>query len=214
MTSHAISVIGAFEDTGRANRAVEDLSQRGVPRDHLRVVRPGEDRDPMRVGEMRAEMRDEASHSFAGPSIALFTPAQAKGAFVGVTVGVAVGALIGAVVGGVWASMGASALPGWMRFLIAFVSFATGGATIGFIAGGALEPRRAGRRRPGRMLDEERSAADGTTLVAVRATDPGQATVAHEVLEQAGALRVDDLDAEADPIDAPGYWSSGGRGGR
>jgi hypothetical protein len=56
----------------------------------------------------------------------------------------------------------------------------------------------------------------------VEAVNEQEAEVAHEVLEGAGAARVDDVDRDGEPLppqsehprpaDPPDYWSNGGRG--
>jgi hypothetical protein len=193
MTPGNGNVVAAFDDRGAARRAIDDLSRHGLPKSHVRLVRAGADHDRARIAELRAEMQEEASGSVAGPGIGLFTPDQAKGAFPGAALGGVFGLAFGIVVGLVWATVVASALSGTGRVLIAASTFAVTGAVIGFVAGGAMNPRLEAKRRPGAMLDEKRMAADATTLVEVNVSDEHEAEIAHEVLEQSGATRVDDV---------------------
>jgi hypothetical protein len=174
------------------------------------------------IGELRAEMQDEVSHAVAGPSIGLFTPEQAKGAFPGAIIGGVVGLVIGAAIGAIWASVDNSPISEFGRLLIPAVCAMVAGGTIGFIAGGALKPRFDFAKDRGHTMDEPRAVTEGATLVEVEATDQHEAEIAHEVLENAGAVRVDDLDRSRDPLppqhddprpaDPPNWYQNGGRG--
>lgn len=218
--ANSYNVVAAFDDGRTARRAAEDLSRRGVA--HVRLVGPGEVRDKARVGELRAEMQDEVVESFAGSGISLVTPDQAKGASVGSIVGAAAGLCVGLVAGFIWANLATSAMSEAGRIAIMAVCGVAAGATIGFIAGGALKPRYEGAKHPGKMLDEKRLEGERLTLVAVEAIDERQAHLAHELLEGAGATRIDDVDREGEPLppqsrhprpaDPPDWWSNGGRG--
>lgn len=215
-------LVAAFPDTQRAQRAVEDLTTRGLKQTRVRLVRPAAD-DRARIGEMRAEMQEEVAEGWAGPSIGFFTPSQAKGAAWGTIVGAVAGLVLGLAIGVMWGWLFESAISSVGRLAIAVVCFVIGGATGGVIVGGAMKPRREAGRRPAAMLDERRLAGEDATLVAVRVTDDEEARVVQHVLEDSGASRVDPIDVEGGPLppqsehprpaDPPGRWSDPRRDG-
>jgi hypothetical protein len=222
MAPQTHNVVASFEDRRVAQRAAEDLSRRGLPSSHVRIVRSGALRDRARVGEFRDEMQDEVSGSFASPAVGLMTGEQAQGAVPGALLGTALGLLVGAGLGAGWAYLGDSPISEIGRFAIAAVCCMFAGATIGFVAGGAMKPRLEAAKQPGEMLDEKRLDAEATTIVAVERVGPEEAELAHAVLEGAGATRVSAVDADDEPLppqsehprpaDPPGYWADGGRG--
>jgi hypothetical protein len=217
-TAREHDIVAAFADESRARRAVDSLTRRGVNKSHLRLVPPTTN-DPARVGEMQAEMREEAE-GLGGPAF-FMTPDQAKGAIPGIVLGGLIGLVIGLVGGAMWGWLVDSAISPVGRLAIVAVSCMVAGSTIGFIAGGAVVPRVEGRAKPSRMLDERRLAGERDTLVAVHVTDEDEAHLAEEVLKDAGATRIDALDDEGTPLppqhehprpaDPPGWWSSNGR---
>ncbi len=215
-------LVAAFPDGGRARRAVDDLADRGVKRNRVRLVAARGD-DETRVGEMRAEMQEEVAEGFGGPSVGFLTPTQAKGAMSGTALGAIVGAVAGVVIGLMWGWLVESSISSVGRLIIAVACFVIAGATGGSIIGGALKPRRDAARHPGAMLDERRLAGETDTLVAVTVSDEEEASVVQRVLEGSGASRVDALDVEGEPLppqsehprpaDPPGRWSDPDREG-
>jgi hypothetical protein len=215
------NVVAAFQDPGRAESAARDLERRGVARRHLHLVRPQQP-DPARVAEMRGEMQQEVDDSVAGPGVVL-TPEQAKGATGGTMAGTVVGLVLGIAIGAFWAFGMESAISEMGRLLIAAICFGIGGAVVGFVAGGALKPRMEGERHPGRMLDERRLAGERDTLLEVHVTNEDEAHIVEEVLEHAGAERIDAMNTDGTPLppqsehprpaDPPGYWQGNGKRG-
>jgi len=214
------NVVAAFDDTRKAQRAVQKLEQSGVEKNNVYVLRPGMDRRADRVAELRAEMQEEVSEGVAGPAIGFMTPAQAKGASLGTMAGTLAGAVIGAVIGVVWAALVQSDISPVARFLFAFVPFALAGAVVGVIAGGAFKPRAEAARHP-KQMDDATLAAERDTIVAVHVNDPDTAERAQHVLEELGAERVDAVNADGTPLppqaehprpaDPPGRWWWPGR---
>ena len=219
-TAREHDIVAAFPDEGRARKAVESLARRGVSKSHLKLV-PPLTADPARVSEMEAEMQQEIGEGVGGPGVGFMTSSQAKGAFPGAIVGGFVGLVVGLIGGAMWGWLADSAISPMGRLAIVAVCFMIAGGTIGFIAGGALNPRMEGWRKPGGMLDERRLAGERDTLVAVHVTDDDEARVAEEVLQTAGATRIDAIDDEGSPLppqhehprpaDPPGWWSGNGR---
>lgn len=213
-------IVAAFNDPGSAQRVAQDLERRGVPKRHLHLVRPSEN-DPARVAEMRGEMQEEVTEGFAGPGIGFATPAQTKGAAIGTAIGTAVGVALGLAIGAFWAFAVDSAISQTGRLAIAAVCFGLGGSAAGFIAGGALKPRSESKKRPSGMLDAKRLAGERNVLLEVHVTDEDEARMVTDVLEHAGAARVDAIDNEGTPLppqhehprpaDPPSYWQGNGR---
>jgi hypothetical protein len=220
MSAHGYDVIAAFPDPKRARRAVTDLSNRGLPERNIRLVSGGRRKDPARVSEMRAEMQEEVRDSVVGPGV-VFTPSQSRGVVRGVLIGALAGVIVGLVVGAGWAAFFDSGLPLAGRFAIAAVVFGVAGATIGFVGGGAMEPRLEAADRSGQMTDDRRPAGQDQTLVSVRVTDEGEGATVIDLLERSGASRVDSVAPDGSPLapqsehprpaDPPGWWENGGR---
>jgi len=215
------NVVAAFPDEQRARRAVRKLTEVGVDQRHLRLVKPGHDDDPDRVAVLRAEMQDEVTEGWAGPSIGFMTPAQTKGAVNGVFLGLLIGGLIGVVVGVVWGLFGHGPPGPVARSLIVFLPFAIAGTTAGAIAGGALRPRAEASFDRTEPMDDARLAAERDTIVAVHVPDADTAERAQHVMEELGAERVDAVNADGTPLppqsehprpaDPPGRWWWPGR---
>lgn len=215
------NVIGAFGDSQRARRAISDLSRRGIPEQRVRLLRKGQG-DVTRVAEMQAEMAEEVTHGWAGPSVGFMTPSQAKGALFGTVTGAVIGLAIGLAVGAAWGLFTDSPISSLGRLAIGAACFLVGGATMGVIAGGALKPRIDGAEHPGRMLDERRLAGESDTLVAVHVDGDREAEVAQDVLTSAGAERVDAIVDDGSPMapqhehprpaDPPDWWKEEGSG--
>lgn len=221
------NVIAAFPDDSHADGAVRMLTDAGVRQAQVHVLHPGRDgsgRDRARDARaaMRGEMQDEVAEGFAGPGIGFATPDQAKGAFIGTGAGIVAGAAIGAAVGLIWIAIAHSAVPSTTRMVIAVVVFAIGGSVAGFIAGGALKPRiEAERVDPAAQLDEKRLAAERGTVVALHLADPRVVDRARRILQEAGAERIDAVNADGTPLppqsehprpaDPPGRWWWPGR---
>jgi hypothetical protein len=167
------------------------------------------DDDPARVAELRAEMQEEARESVAGPGV-VFTPAQKRGAERGTLAGAVIGVLIGLGIGAGWAFFVDSNLTEFARIAIATVAFGAGGATIGFVAGGAVEPR---------IEAEGRFSSADQTLVTVHVDDEGEGAQVIDLFERLGASRVDTVAPDGSPLppqaqdprpaDPPGWWSNG-----
>lgn len=218
-TSREHDIVAAFPDEQRARTALESLTKRGVRKSHLKLVSPRSN-DPARVAEMGAEMQEEVVEGVGGPGVGFMTPSQARGAFPGALLGGLVGLAVGLIAGAAWGWLTDSAISPIGRVAIVAVSFIVAGSTIGFIAGGALNPRAEGRRKPGGMLDERRLAGERDALVAVHVSGDDEAQLAEKVLRAAGATRIDAVDDDGAPLppqhehprpaDPPGWWSNGG----
>jgi hypothetical protein len=212
-------IVAAFRDPSSAERVAKDLERRGVSRRHLHLVRSKQP-DRARVAEMRGEMQEEVDESVAGPGVVL-SPEQAKGAGGGVLIGAIVGLAAGLAVGALWAFGFESAMSQSGRLFVAGLCFLAAGATIGFVLGGALKPRLDAAEHPGKMLDERELAGEADTLLEVHIENSDDAHMIEEVLERAGAERVDAVDREGTPLppqsehprpaDPPGYWQGNGR---
>jgi hypothetical protein len=219
-TDRDFDIVAAFPDPERAERVAKALERRGVPKRHLHLVRPAHS-DPARAAEMRSEMADEVNEGVAGPGVGFLTEDQARGAMRGALVGMLTGLVLGLAVGTLWAFAVDSALSETGRMLIAAICFAIGGMIAGFVSGGALKPRFEATRHPGRMLDERALAGERGALLEVHVSSDDEASIVEEVLEHAGAERVDAVEHDGTPLppqrehprpaDPPGYWQGNGR---
>jgi hypothetical protein len=194
------NVIAAFTNDVRANGAVRRLTKAGVDA-KVHILHPGRDSGADARAALRAEMQDEVSEGFGGPGIGFITPKQAKGAFLGTFAGIAAGAALGAAVGLLWIAVSHSAVPNVTRMVLAIIVFAIGGAAAGFVAGGALKPRiDADRVDPESQLDEEHLTAERGTVVALHVGDQRSVDRACRILSEAGAQRVDAVNADGRPL--------------
>jgi len=199
----SINVIAAFRTSDGAKGARQELARAGVRKSDVRLVafRTDEEREGhTRKAALRSEMQDEVSEGWAGPSIGFMTPSQAKGVFGGVIGGAVIGALIGTIGGLAWALFADGPMSDAARFLFVFIPSVIGMSTAGFIIGGAMKPRAEGMERPGKMLDEKKMATERDTLLSVSVKDENAALKARKVLEEAGAERVDAVDASGTPL--------------
>jgi hypothetical protein len=161
--------VAVFRDRGSAQQAADRARRSGGQ--HVAVEDPNDD-----VRALVGEMREETAESWAGPSIAIYTPEMARH-IPGPT---AAGALIGAVlalplalvVGGTVSVIG--------RLILAAFCGAIAGGTIGFLGGGFL----GARRRAVRDMAEERG-----VVVGVQGGNPA----AVRALAESGAVRIDRL---------------------
>lgn len=168
-------VVAVFSDEVTARRAADEARRKGA-----QDVAINDPRDDTRA--LIGEMREETAESWAGPSVAIYTPEMARH-IPGPTFAAA---LIGAVVFMPMAFfVDGLTLAG--RLLLAALSGAIGGGTIGFLAGGFL----GARRRATLDLAEERG-----VVVGMQGGNPA----AVRALADAGPIRVDRL-AGAFPID-------------
>jgi hypothetical protein len=168
-------VVAVFADAATARRAADEARRNGAR--EVAVDNPDDD-----VRALVGEMREETAESWAGPSVAIYTPEMARH-IPGPT---AAAALIGALVALPMAFFtDGLTLPG--RLLIAAVCGAIGGGTIGFLAGGFI----GARRRATLDLADERG-----VVVGMQGGNPA----AVEALARAGAMRIDRL-AGVNPID-------------
>lgn len=169
-------VVAVFPDEATAQRAADRARRSGAQ--NVAVNDPNDD-----VRALVGEMREETSESWAGPSVAIYTPEMARH-IPGPT---AAFALAGAVLALPMAFLVADGVSLTARLIIAAVCGAVGGGTIGFLAGGFL----GARRRATRDLADERGVVvgmQGGNAAAVRA------------LANAGAMRVDRVRG-AQPVD-------------
>jgi hypothetical protein len=195
------NLIAAFEDDAHADHAVRDLTRAGVRGADVHILHPGRDSGPDARAALRSEMQDEVDESFAGPGVSFATKSQAKGAFVGTFAGIAAGAILGAAVGLLWVAFTHSAVGDVTRVAIAIIVFAIGGAAAGFIAGGAVKPRiEADRHDPMAQLGEQHFASERGTVVALHLRDRGTVDRAYRILTEAGAERVDAVNANGTPL--------------
>jgi hypothetical protein len=192
------NVVAAFDREANARQALDFLVGTGIPRSAMRLRRPREGSDGDEIAEQRAEMQDELVESW--PALGLLTSAQAKGAFAGTAIFALGGVILGTLGGLVWAFGFQSALSPLARIVL--VAFLTGvaGATVGFVAGGGLEPRREAAADPTRMMDDQRTAAERDVLLAVHVEEQVLADRAADGLRRLGAERVDLVDAAGTPL--------------
>ncbi|MEW6475328.1 MAG: hypothetical protein AB1679_23985 [Actinomycetota bacterium] len=169
-------IVAVFPDEVTAERAAERARRLGA-----REVAVGNPDDEARA--LVGEMREETSESWAGPSVALYTPEMARH-IPGLTV---IFAAAGAVLALPLAFVDFGGVSWIGRLFIAAVSGAVGGGTIGFLVGGFL----GARRRAVLDLAEERGVVVGIE---------GGNRKATAALVKAGAMRVDRLVGQM-PID-------------
>jgi hypothetical protein len=169
-------VVAVFPDEATAEKAADRARRSGG-----RNVAVNDPQDDVRA--LVGEMREETAESWAGPSVAIYSPEMARhlpGPTAAFALGGAVLALpLAFLVGG-----GVSLV---VRLILAAVCGAVGGGTIGFLLGGFL----GARRRASRNLADERGVVvglQGGNAAAVRA------------LASAGAMRVDRVRGDQ-PID-------------
>ena len=169
-------VVAVFPDGASAEQAADRARRKGG-RD-VAVNDPADD-----VRALVGEMREEIAESWAGPSIALYTPEMARH-IPGPT---AAGALLGAALGLPLAVVVGNDVTLMARLILAAVCGAIGGGTIGFLMGGFI----GARRRAVIDLAEERG-----VVVGVRGGNPG----AVRALAAAGAMRIDRVAGQR-PVD-------------
>lgn len=169
-------IVAVFPDEAAAERAAAEARRRGG-RD-VAVDDPNDD-----VKALMGEMREETSESWAGPSVAIYTPEMARH-IPGPT---AAFALAGAVLALPLALIDFGDVSVIGRVVIAVFAGLVGGGTIGFLAGGFL----GARRRANRDLAEERGVVVGIQ---------GGNAAAVEALVEAGPMRVDRLVSQV-PVD-------------
>ena len=165
-------IVAVFPDEAAAEEAAGEARNRGA-RD-VAISDPSDECTAL-VGEMR----EEASESWSGPSVGLYTPEMARH-IPGPTAAFALGGAL-------------LALPlafldfGASRVILCAFSGAVAGGLIGFLVGGFL----GARRRANRKLAEERG-----VVVGVAGGNPA----ATEALVEAGPMRVDRVIGQ-EPVD-------------
>lgn len=162
-------IVAVFPDEATAERAADRARRSGAH--DVAINDPDDD-----VRALVGEMREETAESWAGPSVAIYTPEMARH-IPGPT---AAGALLGGLVALPMAFLVGGDLTLMARLILAAVCGAIGGGTIGFLAGGFL----GARRRATLDLAEERG-----VVVGLRGGNPA----AVRALAGAGAVRVDRL---------------------
>ena len=198
-TSTPYNVIAAFPEQSTAKAAVDRLRASGVPGDTIRIEQPGGNGDGDERAELRAEMQQELTESWGSPAF-FMTGEQAKGAFVGTAAFAAAGIVVGLVAGLAWAFLVDAAISRVGRVAITVVLCVVAFATAGFVLGGSLKPRLAAAGDPERDLDDRRAVAERDVLVAVHSPDLKTVERSAQVLRDAGAERVDLVDAEGTPL--------------
>jgi phage shock protein PspC (stress-responsive transcriptional regulator) len=215
-SSRPYNVVASFASEREATTAVERLTGRGVPRSAIALQGPGRDPTSEEAAGLRAEMQEEVTEGFSGPSFFLIPATQAKGAFFGALFSTVVGAIVGLAAGLAWAYAMDSTLSRPIRILLLVFFGAMGGGTVGFLAGGIHNPRREAARDPQRPRDDRRLVSERNWLVAVHAGESEIADQAAAVLQELGAERVDLVDASGTPLppqaehprpaDPPKWW--------
>jgi hypothetical protein len=160
-------VVAVFPDEATAEKAA-DRARRSGGRD----VAVNDPKDDMRA--LVGEMREETAESWAGPSVAIYTPEMARH-IPGPTAAFALGGALLALPMAFLVDGGVSLVA---RLILAAVCGAIGGGTIGFLLGGFL----GARRRATLDLAEERGVVVGVQ---------GGNRAAVRALANAGAMRVD-----------------------
>lgn len=162
-------IVAVFPDEATAERAAAAARNRGAT--NVAVADPNDD-----VKALMGEMREETSESWAGPSVAIYTPEMARH-IPGPTLAFAIaGAILALPLA--FIDFGDVSVTG--RIVIAVFAGLVGGGTIGFLAGGFL----GARRRANRDLAEERGVVVGIQ---------GGNAAAAEALVAAGPMRMDRL---------------------
>ena len=169
-------VVAVFRDRASAEQAADGARQSGGQ--DVAVDDPNDD-----VRALVGEMREETSESWAGPSIAIYTPEMARH-IPGPT---AAGALIGAVLALPLALLVGGEVSVVARLILAAFCGAVGGGAAGFLAGGFL----GARRRAVLDLADERG-----VVVGIQGGNPA----AVRALAGAGPVRIDRLRG-ARPVD-------------
>ncbi len=215
-SSRPYNVVAAFSSEREATLAVERLTGDGVPRSAIVVQSPEQGPSPEEAAGLRAEMQEEVAEGWAGPSFFLIPASQAKGAFFGAVSLTVAGAILGLAAGLAWAYALESTLSRPTRILLLLFFGAMGGGTVGFLAGGIHKPRQEAARDPERPRDDRRMVSERGWLVAVHAGASEMADRAVAVLQEAGAERVDLVDASGTPLppqsehprpaDPPKWW--------
>lgn len=172
----ARSVVGVFEDRGRAERAVDDLQRNGFRKDELSVVtRDGEQRGREGRG------REEGEETAFGPTVAAGWGDEEVGE------GLAWGGALGGL-GGLLAGAGAIAIPGIGPIIAAGpIAAALSGAVTGGLAGGLLDfgiPEERGR------FFEQR-VKEGKILALVKTDDENRVEDAARIMRDNGARDVE-----------------------
>lgn len=212
--SEPFNVLGAFPTEQGARKAARRLAAGGIPASGIHLPTRGENgRD--QVAETRAEMQDEITGSWPAPSF-IMTGSQTRGALVGTLIAVGIGAVAGLLAGLAWAYWFDSELRPGVRVGLGVGLGVVAMATAGFIAGGGIQPRREGASDSELPLDDHRTAGERMFLVAVHSGDESMVERARLLLAEAGAARIDLVDATGTPLpsqadnprpaDPPGYW--------
>ena len=194
------NAIAAFADAAQARAAVDALTAEGIPDDAVHLGIRGKESEAEEVAEARAEMQDEVVNSWGGPAF-FMTGQQAKGAFVGTAVSTVAGIVVGLIAGLAWAFLvDESPLSRLARIGIATALSAVAFATVGFIAGGSLKPRRDAATDPERSMDDRRTVAERDVLVGVHSQERETVERSAEILRHVGAERVNLVDAGGTPL--------------
>lgn len=156
------TVLGVFDNTMQAEKAVDDLQRQGFNKEDISIV--ARESSARRGGRSRGDM--EASQDISG--------------------GIATGSAIGGVAG-LLAGVGALAIPGLGPVVAAGpIAAALSGAVTGGIAGGLIDwgiPEDAGQRF-------EQRVREGKILALVR-TDDSKINEAADILRRHGAQEVE-----------------------
>ena len=162
------------------------------------------------IALLRAEMQEEAAESWAAPAFFIPEP-QAEGAFWGMARLTAAFLLVGVIVGVIWAVAFDSPLRPAVRVVVAMLISGLAGGTIGFIAGGGIEPRIKATGDPNSPIDDPPPAAERDFILAVRGWQREAAEETAMLLRTLGSERVYLVDAAAtllppsmqDPLPVP-----------
>jgi hypothetical protein len=169
-------LVAVYDTEEDARAAVRALERAGIDTAGVRLSDP---RD--RLAEMKADMRDEISHSIAGPgNVGPFTREMAEGSALGIFVGGAIGLVVALPFAAIDFGLAA-----WARVVLLAIVGAIVGATIGWIVGGGFAAKR-----PNEPLAGER----GVTL-AVDTSVP-----ARQALMTTNARRIDIVEPDGHAI--------------
>lgn len=171
-------IVGVYRDEESAKQAARAAEAAGGT-----DVSVGAEAD--RVSSLRGEMQEETEHAWGGPSVGLYTKEMARSLPLWTGAATAIGILVALP----FAFIEFGDLPLLTRLIIAAVSGAFFGGTIGFlVAGGFFERRRKTR--------EELAGEDG---VVVGVTD-GDGRAA-EAMAQHAPIRLDRIAPDGQPED-------------
>jgi hypothetical protein len=174
--SHEARTLRAtYRSRAQAERAAQTIRRQGF---ESTIDEPADER-----AVLRAEMRDEVEATVVGAgNVGPFTKNMTKGIVVGVPVAALIGAILGGLVGLIPWGSGLSTV---LRVVLGVGIGGFAGATVGFLLGGFLKPRK-------EEEGEGRLDAEAGSIVSIRTTTQDEARRVREFLETGDPMRIDE----------------------